>query len=273
METNNEKASIHTNFGRNDQKFQDHTVITSICGVCSAGCGVDVHLRSGRIERIVPLKDHPQGIVCPRGVRAKDIVYSKDRLLYPQRRVGERGSGKYERISWEQAYEIITENLNNIANRYGPEAVCMYTGRGNFEFGLNEHFAPAGTIESSANAVLFPFGSPNTTGVGALCYVSYGMIAPQACFGDYIVNMYEDLENADLIIVWGWNPATASPPIDLRRLKRAKRRGARLIVIDHRRSETALATDAEWIGIRPGTDGALALGAIHTMIKENLYDQ
>ena len=76
--------------------------------------------------------------------------------------------------------------LREVAAQYGPEATCIYTGRGNFEFGLNEAFAPAGTAESSANAVLFPFGSPNTTGVGSLCYVSYGMIAPRALFRDYI---------------------------------------------------------------------------------------
>jgi len=244
-----------------------------MCGICPSGCGVNVHLKDGKIERMVPLKNHPQGIVCPRGTRAKEIVYSKDRLLYPQRRIGSKGSGEYERITWDQAYDILVDKLHHISKHYGPEAVCTYTGRGNFEFSLNEAFAPSGTVESSANAVLFPFGSPNTTGVGALCYVSYGMIAPRACFGDYIRNMFEDLENAELIVVWGWNPATASPPSDLKRLRKAKRRGARLIVIDHRRSETARATDAEWIGIRPGTDGALALGAIQTLIAENLFDR
>ena len=150
--------------------------------------------------------------------------------------------------------------------------MCVYTGRGNFEYGLNESFAPAGTVESSANAVLFPFGSPNTTGVGSLCYVAHGMIAPRACLGDYARNLYDDLEQAELIIVWGANPATASPPLDLRRIKRAQQRGASVIVIDHRRNETAQATQAEWIGVRPGTDGALALGALHVLITEDRFD-
>lgn len=133
-------------------------------------------------------------------------------------------------------------------------------------------FAPAGPSESSANAVLFPFGSPNSTGVGSLCFVSYGMIAPQSCFGTHMRHMYEDLDHADLILVWGENPVTDSSPINLKRLRQAQKRGARLIVIDHRRSETVHATKAEWIGIRPGTDGALALGAIHVLIAEDLYD-
>ena len=247
-------------------------VVSSMCGVCSAGCGVDVHLRQGRIERISPLQGHPQGLICPRGVHAAEVVYSPDRLLFPERRAGPRGAGAFERISWEQAYDSIVGQLRGLAARYGPESMCVYTGRGNFEYGLNEFFAPAGTVELSANAVLFPFGSPNTTGVGSLCYVAHGMIAPRACLGDYARNLYDDLEQAELIIVWGANPATASPPLDLRRIKRAQQRGASVIVIDHRRNETAQATQAEWIGVRPGTDGALALGALHVLITEDRCD-
>jgi anaerobic selenocysteine-containing dehydrogenase len=206
-------------------------------------------------------------------MRASEIVYSKDRLLHPQKRIGARGEGRFEPIGWEEAFELLVGSLRNVAAQYGPEATCIYTGRGNFEFGLNEAFAPAGTAESSANAVLFPFGSPNTTGVGSLCYASYGMIAPRALFGDYIRNIHEDLENADLILVWGANPATDSPPVNLRRLKQARARGARIVVIDHRRSETAKATQAEWVAIRPGTDGALALGMLQVAISEGLYDR
>jgi len=249
-----------------------HEVVTSLCGICPAGCVNHIHLVDGRIDRIQPIEDHPDSIVCTRGVPAKEIVYSPDRILYPQRRVGKRGEGKFERITWDQAYEYIVAKLNEIASQFGPEAVAIYTGRGNFEFGLNEAFGPSGTVESSANAVLFPFGSPNTSGVGALCFVSYGIIAPCACFGSYVRHMEEDIENADLILVWGGNPATDSPPSNLKRIKRAQQKGARVIVIDHRRSETARATQAEWIPIRPGTDGALALGAIHVLIEEKLYD-
>ena len=243
-----------------------------MCGVCPAGCGVSVHLRDGKIERLVPLKDHPQGLVCPRGLHAKEIVYSEDRLLYPQRRVGERGEGRFERISWDEAYDWMVAEFHRLADEFGPETLSIYTGRGNFEFGLNEMFAPRGPAESSANAVLFPFGSPNTTGVGSLCYVSYGMVASRACFGEYLRSVDEDLSNAGLILVWGENPATDSSPINLRLIKEAQARGAQVIVIDHRRTETVKATRGEWIGIRPGTDGALALSAIQVLIEEDLYD-
>jgi anaerobic selenocysteine-containing dehydrogenase len=253
--------------------FNDDGRVTSLCGVCPAGCGVQIYMADGEIQRQVPLRGHPQGSVCPRGMAAHEIVYSPDRILYPQRRIGPRGEGRFERISWDEAYDLIVERFHEILRRDGPEALAIYTGRGNFEFGLNETFAPSGTVESSANAVLFPLGSPNSTGVGSLCYVSYGMVAVHACFGDYLRNMYEDIEHADLILIWGENPATDSPPINLRRIKDAQRRGAKVIVIDHRRSESAHALRAEWIGVRPGTDGALALAILQVLIAEELYDR
>ncbi len=258
--------------GAGERIARGNEVKPGICGICPAGCGVNVHFSDGKIERLTPLKDHPLGMVCPRGARASEIVYSEDRILYPQRRIGERGEGRFERITWDDAYEIWLDNLHRTAKRYGPEAVCLYTGRGNFEYGLNEAFMPSGASESSANAVLFPFGSPNTTGVGALCYVAYGMMAPQTCFGAHYKDTRDDIDKADLVVIWGANPATDSSPVKLRHVKQARKRGARIIVIDHRRSETARAVDAEWLAIRPGTDGALALGAIAVMIEEDLYD-
>ncbi|MDP6874226.1 MAG: molybdopterin-dependent oxidoreductase [Alphaproteobacteria bacterium] len=247
--------------------------IASMCGICDAGCGVHVHMREGRIERLTPIKEHPLGIVCPRGARAAEIVYSPDRLLYPQKRIGARGEGKFERISWDDAYEIWLSGMRDIADRHGPEAMCMYTGRGNFEFGVQESFPPIETSESSASSILFPFGSPNTTGVGALCFVAYGMIAPQACFGQHYRHIGDDFANADLVLVWGANPATDSPPGKMKKIKKAQKNGARVICIDHRHSETAKAVKAEWLSVRPGTDGALALAIANVMIAEGLYDK
>ncbi len=250
----------------------EEVTVPGLCGVCAAGCGVDVVLRAGRIERLHPRKHHPQGIVCTRGTRAAEIVYAPERLLYPQRRVGERGEGRFERITWDDAYDLFVDRLHAIAREHGPEALAVYTGRGNFELGLNEMFAPAGPTESSANAVLFPLGSPNATGVGSLCFVSYGMIAPRSVLGVEYRDLTNDVDGADLALVWGANPATASPPSNLVRLKALQARGGRVVVIDPRRSETARALRAEWIGIRPGTDGALALGLIGVLVEEQLYD-
>jgi anaerobic selenocysteine-containing dehydrogenase len=267
-----EGSMIETDRKTGSSQKNEHEVVISLCGICPTGCLNKIYIIDGMITRLEPINEHPHSIVCTRGAQAEEIIYSPDRILYPQRRVGRRGEGEFKRISWDEAYEFIVAKLREIANKFGPEAAAIYTGRGNFEFGLNETFAPKGTVESSANSVLFPFGSPNTSGVGSLCYVSYGMIAPRACFGAYMREMVEDIDQADLILLWGENPATDSSPVNLRKIKRAQRHGARVIVIDHRRSETARATRADWIGIRPGTDGALALGVIRLLIETGSYD-
>lgn len=249
---------------------QQETIAT-VCGICDAACVVAVTVADGELTRVTPRPDHPFGGCCPRGMHAPEIVYSPDRLLYPQKRVGAKGEGRFQRISWEEAFDTIVQRLRQIVDRDGPQALCIYTGRGNFERALCDIFAPAGPPESSASSLLFPLGSPNTTGVGAICYVAHAMIAPQATFGAFGKDMTTDLDQAELIVVWGANPAGVAPTT-LRPLLRARKRGARIIVIDHRRSQTAKATAAEWIGIRPGADGALALGLIHVLIAEDRYD-
>ena len=113
---------------------------------------------------------------------------------------------------------------------------------------------PAGVQVSSAWNLFFPFGSPNTT---------YGL------WGEDVV---PDIENSEVVVVWGSNPATDSSPVDFSRIISARKRGARVIVIDHQRTQTARAVRADWLGIRPGTDGALALSMIKVLIDEDLYD-
>ena len=197
-------------------------------------------------------------MICKRGKHAPEIIYSKNRLKYPLKRVGPKGSYDFERISWGEAYDIIVENLNKLKGESGPESVSIYTGRGSFELSLCDIFQPKDVVVSSASSVLFPFGSPNTMGVGALCYVSFAMIAPHVTMGRMLVNMFTDIENADVLVVWGTNPATDSPPLDMTRLEQAARRGAEIIVIDPRKTETCVRTQAQWVPIRPGTDAALA---------------
>jgi cysteine desulfurase NifS len=244
-----------------------------ICGICPAGCWVEVGLRDGRIESIKPDETHPLGMICRRGEHAPEIIYSENRLKYPMRRKGPKGTHEFERISWDEAFELIVKKLNAIKKESGPEAVSIYTGRGAFELSLCDVFQPRGVAVSSASSVLFPFGSPNTMGVGALCYVSFAMIAPHVTMGRMLVNMFTDMENAEVLVVWGANPATDSPPLDMHRLEAAARRGAEIIVIDPRRTDTVERTGAQWVPVRPGTDGALALSMINVMIEEDLHDE
>jgi anaerobic selenocysteine-containing dehydrogenase len=244
-----------------------------ICGICPAGCWVEVGMQDGKMVDIRPDKNHTLGMICRRGQHAPEIVYSEHRLRYPMKRVGPKGTQEFERITWDEAYDIIVEKLNKIKAESGPEAISIYTGRGSFELSLCDMFQPKGVAVSSASNVLFPFGSPNTMGVGALCYVSFAMIAPHLTMGRMLVNMFTDMENAEMLVVWGANPATDSPPLDMFRLEAAAKRGADIVVIDPRRTDTVIRTGAQWIPIRPGTDGALALSMIEVMIDEELYDE
>jgi cysteine desulfurase NifS len=246
----------------------------ALCGICPAGCWIAVTYDSeGRIKSVRPDESSSFGVICKLGEHSPEIVYSKDRLKYPMKRKGPKGTYEFERISWDEAYEIIVNRLNRIKSESGPEVTAIYTGRGSFELAMCDVYQPKGVAVSSASSVLFPFGSPNTLGVGALCYVSFAMIAPHVTMGGMLINMFSDIENANLIVVWGANPATDCPPLDLDRIIKAHDRGARVIVIDPRRTMMAKLPGAEWIPVRPGTDGALALGMCNVIINEELYDE
>jgi len=246
----------------------------ALCGICPAGCWVVVSYDlQGRIATVQPDPDSPLGLVCKLGEHSAEIVHSANRLQTPLRRKGPKGSFDFEPISWETAFEEIVDRMQAIKAESGPEATAIYTGRGSFELAMCDVFQPAGVAVSSASSVLFPFGSPNTMGVGALCYVSYAMIAPHVTMGGMLITMFSDLENAELIVVWGANPATDSPPNDYYRILKAVERGAQVVVIDPRRTAMAKTAGAEWIPVRPGTDGALALGLCQVLIEEELYDE
>ncbi|MDR3567119.1 MAG: IscS subfamily cysteine desulfurase [Syntrophobacteraceae bacterium] len=246
----------------------------ALCGICPAGCWVIVtYGADGKMASVRADENSPLGLLCKLGEHSAEIVYSENRLHYPLRRRGAKGTYEFTRISWEEAFREIAGRLDGIKRRRGAEATAVYTGRGSFEQALCDVFQPKDVAVSSASSVLFPFGSPNTMGVGALCYVSFAMIAPHVTMGGMLINMFSELENAELIVVWGANPATDCPPLDLKRILEAENRGAKVVVIDPRRTKTARLTNAEWIPIRPGTDGALALGLCQVLIEEELYDE
>ncbi len=245
-----------------------------ICGICPAGCWIVAEFDSrGRISRLRPDEGSPMGIICRLAEHAAEIIYSENRLLDPLRRKGPKGAYGFEPISWDEAFTEITERLNDIKRQHGPEAAAIYTGVGTFEQSLCDIFQPRGVAVSSASSVLFPFGSPNTMGVGALCYVSYGMIAPHLTTGKILNEMFNDIENSELIVVWGTNPATDQPSVEMRRIAEARGRGAAVVVIDPRRTPPARLPNAEWFPVRPGTDCALALGLCNVLIEEELHDE
>jgi anaerobic selenocysteine-containing dehydrogenase len=246
--------------------------VISICGICPGGCGVNVTLVDGKVETITPIKDHPVGVVCVRGLHSKEIIYSRDRLKYPLLRVGEKGEGNFERITWDEAMDRIVHAFRKAKDAYGAQAVMSYFGRGSFDSNLGDVFGVPGSISQGVTGFLFPFGSPNGTGVSSVCAVSYSLLAAIPTIGTPMQSVYPDFENADLVVVWGTNPATDSPPDKTKKVLAAKKRGARVVVIDQMRSHIAKRAD-QWIGVRSGTDGALALSMMHVIMNEGLYDE
>jgi len=245
-----------------------------ICGICSAGCWVVAEYdETGKIVNVRADDGSEMGIICTLGRHSPDIVYSRDRLLYPMKRKGPKGTLEFERISWDEAYDSIITRLEHVKKEYGPETAAVYTGVGTFELSLCDIFQPEGVAVSSASSVLFPFGSPNTMGVGALCYVAYGMIAPDVTCGRMLMDMFNDIERSEVIVIWGTNPSTDLPPIDMQKIIEANSHGAHVVVIDPRRTRPARLDGAEWIPIRPGTDGALALGMCNVLLEEELFDE
>ena len=266
-------GNMQRSTSQGESSLEETRVRDGICGICPAGCWVRARLKDQRLLEVEPQPDHPLGMICEIGRHSPQIVHDPDRLRYPLRRTGPKGGYDFERISWEQAYEIMAERLQTIKAESGPEATAVYTGRGSFDLALCDIFQPEGVAVSSASSVLFPFGSPNSLGVGALCYVSFAMIAPHTTMGEMYITMDADLEQAELIVVWGANPATDSPPLAHTQILQARERGAEVVAIDPRRTETARAAEAQWIAPRPGTDGALALGMIQVLLEEELYDE
>jgi anaerobic selenocysteine-containing dehydrogenase len=246
--------------------------VTSICGICPGGCGVNVVLIDGKVDKILPIKGHPIGVVCVRGVHSKEILYSRDRLKYPLARVGKKGDGKFERITWDEAIDRIVRAFKKTKDQYGARAVMTYFGRGSFDSNIVDVFGAPDPTSRGVTGFLYPFGSPNGTGVAAVCSVSFNLLAAIPTVGTSMHGIYPDFENTDLVVIWGANPPTDSPPNKVKKILAAKKQGARVIVIDHMRSDMAKMAD-QWIGIRSGTDGALALSMMHVIVNEGLHDE
>ena len=241
----------------------------SICGICPGGCAVQVTLEDGRLVKVEPLKGTPYANLCVRGRYAPQIVYSPHRLKTPLIRTGERGAGKFREASWDEALDLTAQKMNEIKEKYGPQALLSHSGRGAFEQSMVEF---CNARDSVANKLLLPFGSPNIASTGSLCFVSFGILAPIANFGLPGACLTPDLENSNLIVVWGTNPVTDSPPVFFKRIARAQRNKAKVIAVDQMRCDIAGRAD-QWVGVRSGTDGALILGLLNVVINEKLYDR
>ena len=243
-----------------------------ICGVCPANCGIEAVMENGRITEIRPWKDHPQSGPCVRGRYAPEIIYSPDRIKRPLKRVGTKGTYDFQEISWDQAMDEVARKILTLKDQFGPECIASLFGRGNFEQSLWQMMSPNEEGFTSGNAIFMPLGSPNAFSVGSVCFCSFGILAPVATFGAPMGILKPDLEEAEVIFVWGTNPATDSPPTQMMRLRQAKKRGAKIIVIDPLKTEAAGLAD-RWIPLRPGTDAALIYGILYQCFLDHTLDR
>ncbi len=234
--------------------------IRTTCSICGHNqCGVIVKRVNGKVVEIMPNRDDPmtKGSICPKSIASVQLLYHPDRLKYPLKRDGPRGSGKWIRITWEEALDTVASRLLEIKEKYGPEAVVMARGtnRGSW-IRLFNRFANS-------------FGTPNwTESGGAQCFTPRS-IAQRLTLGGLALE-WPDVENSRTIMVWGANPPATWSPKSVK-IIRARSNGARLIVVDPVMSNMASKADV-WLPVRPGTDVALALGMINVIINERLYD-
>lgn len=226
------------------------------CGLCHTRCGLILELENGRAVAVRGDPEHPanQGSTCRRGRMMLEHLYHPDRLERPLRRVGDRGSGDWAPVSWEEALDDIATRLGDLRQQHGAETLAF--SRGTYR-----------TYHWDARRFLNLFGSPNTTGANPICHCPSVAVETAVCG----TLPHPDLAHAECIVWWGANRAVTGQLADWPALCAAKKRGARLITVDPRRTAEAEMADL-WLQIRPGTDAALMLSWIHIICEEQLFD-
>ena len=232
----------------------------TFCTLCPQHCGMLFKIRDGQPVAFDGDANNPvaKGKLCIKGTTILEIHDHDDRINYPLKRVGKRGEGKWERISWDQALDEIAEKLAELRDREGPESLATLGGT---------HKGPG---DWASWRFACDFGTPNFVSQGRNCGVSE-FVTETAVYGWDTVYQAPVPGKTKCVLIWGSNPAESSPPM-WERLRACQQEGAKLIVIDPRRTKTAARADLH-LPVRPRTDGALALGMIHVMIEEDLYDR
>ena len=231
-------------------------IIKGTCGLCYTGCGVLIHVDNGRAVKIEGDNDSPvsKGLLCEKAMTSLEYLYHPERLRYPVKRVGNRGDGNWQRISWYEALEIICERLRSVKEECGTESVVFIQGAAK---GLQDTY-----LRRFANV----FGTPNVASMGYVCFL------PRK-FGSVMTFGYNPNADYDYppqcIMVWASHKSKIA---EYCKTLEATENGAKLIVIDPRKTELVRRSET-WVRLRPGTDLALALGMINVIINEGLYDR
>ena len=231
------------------------TMVKSLCYFCHANCGVLAYVKDGDVIKIEGDPDYSsQGGLCCRGTSALLHVNHPARINHALKRVGEKGEGKWEQIPYDQAIQEVADRLNQIKAESGAEAVASAGGT-------------TRTDDWARRRFLNQFGTPNGFHNALLCWIPTFMA--ETCVAGW--SPFEtDLGAAKCLILWGMNPG-ASTLGGMNGYTDLQKAGLKIIVVDPRYSETASKADL-WLPLRPGTDAALALAMLRTIIYEGLYD-
>ena len=237
---------------------------------CGGRCVLTLHVKDERIIRIETddrpgdtLAD-PQLRACIRGRSYRRRQYHPDRLKYPMKRTGKRGEGKFERISWDEAYDILASQIDRVRDKYGNQAILVPYGTGSYN--------QVGGRQTAARMMNLLGGS-----LGYYNSYSWACIsrATPYVYGTSVTgNQRQDWVNSKFIIMWGWNPAEMRDGTNSDFfIKKARENGARVVCIDPQMTMSAVSLADEWIPIRPGTDVAMMSAMAHVIISENLHDR
>ncbi|MYN30613.1 molybdopterin-containing oxidoreductase family protein [Duganella levis] len=236
------------------------TQVRAACPLdCPDTCALLVTVEDGVATAVKGDPDHPTtaGVLCTKVSRYTERTYHEDRLLHPLKRVGKKGEGKFERIGWDEALDIIAAKLKPIAER-APEAILPYSYCGTM-----------GLIQGESMSSRF-FNKIGASLLDRTICAMAGATGYKYTIGGSVGTDMEQFQNSKLLIIWGGNPIASNLHF-WTRAQEAKRHGAKLIAIDPYRSLTAEKCH-QHIALLPGTDSALALGLMHVLIKEDLLD-
>ncbi len=240
--------------------------IPGYCALCVSHCGSIAVVEDGRFVALQPDPSHPTGkALCAKGRAAPELVYHPDRLRYPLKRTRPKGDPDpgWQRITWEEALDLIATRLRSIADQHGPHSVVFSVS------------SPSTSASDDSTVwisrLMNAFGTPNLCASMELC--GWGRYqATTYTFGASVPGVYmPDLEQAGCILFWGYNPSLARLSHATATLD-ALKRGAHLVVVDPRQTGMAKKADV-WLQVRPGTDAALALGLAHVMLDHGWYDR
>jgi len=240
---------------------EGNRVVKTTCPLdCPDTCSILATVEGGRVTRLAGDPEHPltRGFLCHKVVNYQRRVYTPLRILHPLRRTGAKGEGKFAPITWEEALDEITARFKSIAAEFGAEAILPYSYGGSL--GIVHRLA--------GHRFFYRLGASRL--LRTICDPA-AMAGWEMTLGKYTSTELAEAENSDFILIWGMNIAATSVhfvPI----VKAAKKRGARVVLIDPYRNRTSHLAD-EQLMPRPGTDGALALGLMHVLIREEPIDR